>query len=92
MNIGPFEIMLIASTLLELNPLLQALKIIKLKEARDVSLWTYIMILIIGTMWLFYGIQMKSLPLIIGNAIKLFASLIVIIVYFLYKKNKLNIS
>lgn len=84
--------MLIASTLLELNPLLQAMKIIKLKQAKDVSLWTYVMILTIDTMWLFYGIQIESLPLIIGNAIKLFASLIVVIVYLIYKEPKPNIT
>lgn len=88
MVIEPFETMLIISTLLELNPLLQAIKIIKLKQAKDVSLWTYVMILIIGTMWLFYGIKIESLPLIIGNAIKLFASLTVVIIYYLYKEPK----
>lgn len=88
MKLGPLEIMLIASTLLEFNPLLQSIKIIKLKQAKDVSLWTYVMILAIGTMWLFYGIKIDSLPLIIGNAIKLFASLSVIVTYLLYRNKE----
>ena len=92
MKTGPLEIMLIASTLLEFNPLLQAIKIVKLKQAKDVSLSTYVMILTIGTMWLFYGIKIESLPLIIGNAIKLFASLAVVIVYLKYKETKPNIT
>lgn len=87
MEIGPFEIMLIASTLLEFNPLLQTIKIIRLKQAKDVSLWTYVMILTIGIMWLIYGIKIQSLPLIIGNSIKLFASLTVVIVYIKYKNS-----
>jgi hypothetical protein len=33
MSIGIFEILLITTTILELNPLLQALKVIKLKNA-----------------------------------------------------------
>lgn len=86
MKIWPLEIMLIASTLLEFNPLLQAIKIIKLKQSKDVSLSTYLMILTIWIMWLIYGIQIESLPLIIGNAIKLFASLSVVVVYFRYKE------
>lgn len=86
MNIGPFEILLIASTLLELNPLLQTIKIIRLKRAKDVSLWTYVVIVAIGAMWLFYGIKIASLPLIIGNIVKLFASLTVVIVYYMYKQ------
>ena len=66
----------------------QTVKIIKLKQSKDVSLWTYIMILIIGTTWLIYGITIESLPLIIGNGIKLFASLSVVIAYLLYKEPK----
>lgn len=86
MTLGWFEIMLIASTLLEFNPLLQAIRIIKSKKSTDVSAATYVMILTIGTMWLVYGIKTNSLPLIIGNTIKLFTSLCVIIVYYLYGK------
>lgn len=88
MNIGPLEIMLIVSAILEFNPVLQTVKIMRLKQAKDVSIWTYVMILTLGTMWLFYGIKINSLPLIIGNAIKLFASLTVVVVYFVYKKSQ----
>jgi MtN3 and saliva related transmembrane protein len=90
MHIGPFEIMLIASTLLEFNPIFQVIKIVRIKEAKDVSLSTFLMILVIGVMWLIYGIQIQSLPLIIGNAIKLLSSLTVIIVYSLYKRHQTN--
>lgn len=92
MEIGLFEIMLIASTILEFNPILQAIKIIRLKEAKDVSVITFSLILIIGIMWLIYGIQIESLPLIIGNSIKLFASLTVVIVYLIYKQPKVKQS
>jgi len=88
MTITPFEMMLITSTILEFNPILQTIKIIKHKEAKDVSLWTYLMIFIIGVMWLVYSIQIESLPLIIGNAIKIFASSTVIVVYLRYRKGK----
>jgi MtN3 and saliva related transmembrane protein len=88
MTAGPFEIMLIASTLLEFNPVIQAVKIVRLREAKDVSVYTFLMIFVIGAMWLVYGIRIDSLPLIIGNGIKLFASAIVIVVYILYKRPK----
>ncbi|MEA2048049.1 MAG: SemiSWEET family transporter [Campylobacterota bacterium] len=90
MSLEPLEMMLILSALLEFNPIFQTIKIIKNKEAKDVSLWTYVMILSIGTMWLLYGIQIDSLPLIIGNAVKLFASLTVIIAYLRYRKTDIN--
>ncbi|MFA5024816.1 MAG: SemiSWEET family transporter [Patescibacteria group bacterium] len=92
MKIGPLEIMLIISTLLEFNPLFQTVKIVKLKQAADVSLWTYVTILTVGILWLLYGIQLQSLPMIIGNAIKLFASLTVVIVYFIYKNSRSKIT
>ncbi len=92
MEIGLFEIMLIASTMLEFNPVFQAIKIVRLKQAKDVSVYTFLMILGIGAMWLVYGIQIQSLPLIIGNSIKLFASLTVIISYSIYKQPKTNIT
>ena len=86
MTITPFEMMLITSTILEFNPILQTIKIIKLKEAKDVSIWTYVVIFIIGVMWLVYSVQIDSLPLIIGNVIKIFASLTVIFAYVRYRK------
>jgi MtN3 and saliva related transmembrane protein len=86
MKIGLFEIMLIASTVLEFNPIIQAAKIIRLKQAKDVSVYTFLLILVIGAMWLVYGIQIQSLPLIIGNAIKLISSFTVVVVYMKFKK------
>ncbi|UFH58415.1 SemiSWEET family sugar transporter [Sulfurovum mangrovi] len=88
MTITPFEMMLITSTILEFNPILQTIKIIRLKEAKDVSIWTYVIIFAIGVMWLVYSIQIESLPLIIGNAIKIFASSTVIVVYLRYRRGK----
>jgi len=88
MNLELFEMMLIASTLLEFNPLFQAIKILRTKQAHDVSVYTFAMIVTIGGMWLAYGIQINSMPLIIGNSIKLFTSLTVVIIYLFYKNSK----
>ena len=83
-SIGPLEVLLTVSAFLELNPILQAIKIMQLRQAEDVSPWTFAMILTIGVMWLVYGIKIKSLPLIAGNSIKLFSSLVVLIAYCMY--------
>ncbi len=85
MHLTPLEIILVVSTLLEFNPLFQAVKSIKTKSVKDVSISTFLSILIIGTLWLFYGITIMSIPLIIGNAIKLFTALIVVVIYFKYR-------
>jgi MtN3 and saliva related transmembrane protein len=91
MHLTPLEYILVASTLLEFNPLFQAVKSIKRKSVKDVSLFTFLSILTIGALWLFYGIQIKNIPLIISNAIKLFTSLSVVIIYFMFQ-NKSSVE
>ncbi len=78
---------LVVSTLLEFNPLFQAVKSIKTKSVKDVSIWTFLSIVIIGGLWLYYGIMIMSIPLIIGNTIKLFTALAVIVIYVKYKNS-----
>ncbi len=89
MTLTPLEIILIISTALELNPLFQAVKSIRTKSVKNVSVLMFLSILIIGALWLFYGITIKSLPLIIGNTLKLFTALAVIIIYFKYRNRQL---
>lgn len=85
MQLTPLEYMLIASTLLEFNPLFQVVKSVKKKSVQDVSLMTFLSILIIGGMWLTYGIIIHNIPLIIGNSIKLFTASVVVVIYFKYR-------
>jgi uncharacterized protein with PQ loop repeat len=85
MNLTPLEIILVLSTLLEFNPLFQAFKSIRTKKVDDISPYTFVSILIIGLLWFWYGFTISSIPLIIGNAIKLLTSLFVLAVYFKYK-------
>jgi MtN3 and saliva related transmembrane protein len=87
MHLTPLEMILVVSTLLEFNPLFQAVKSIKTKSVKDVSIWTFLSIVIIGGLWLYYGIMIMSIPLIIGNTIKLFTALAVIVIYVKYKNS-----
>jgi len=89
MHLTPLEYILVASTLLEFNPLFQAMKSVKRKSVKDVSLFTFLSILTIGALWLFYGISIKNIPLIIGNAIKLFTSSSVVVIYFMFRNKSL---
>ena len=90
MHLTPLEYILVASTLLEFNPLFQAMKSVKRKSVKDVSLFTFLSILTIGALWLFYGISIKNIPLIIGNAIKLFTSSSVVVIYFMFRNKSLG--
>lgn len=87
MKLTSFEYLLIVSTLLEFNPLFQAIKSVRSKSVKDVSFYTFFSIFIIGSLWLYYGISISSVPLIVGNGIKLFASLVVVLIYIKYKNN-----
>ena len=88
MNLTPLEYILIISTLLEFNPLFQAIKSVRKKSVKDVSLYTFLSIVIIGTLWLIYGVYIYNWPLIIGNVIKLFTALSVVIIYFKYRNKE----
>ena len=86
MHFTPLEILVIISTVLEFNPLFQAVKSIKTRSVKDLSVYTFLSITIIGTLWLVYGISINNIPLIIGNIIKLFTAFAVVVIYFLYRK------
>ena len=88
MKLSFLEIILVVSTLLELNPLFQAVKAVKTKSVKDISILTFLSILAIGALWLIYGITIKNIPLIIGNVIKLLTALCVVVIYFRYKNRE----
>ena len=81
-HLSHLDIILIISTLLEFNPLSQVFKSLRSGAAKDVSMLTFISIALIGALWLYYGITIKSIPLIIGNAIKLFTAFMVVVICF----------
>jgi len=84
-HLTPLEYILVASTILEFNPLFQTIKSIKTKSVRDLSPFTFVFIAIVGTLWLIYGITISSIPLIIGNIIKLFTASSVVVIYLKYR-------
>ena len=85
-DLSALEVILVVSTLLEFNPLFQAIKAVRTKSVEDVSIWTFVSIFTIGALWLYYGITIASAPLIIGNTIKLLTGLMVVMLYLKYKK------
>jgi len=88
MNLTSLEYILIVSTILKFNPLFQAVKSLRTKSVKDIAPLTFAAILVIGILWLIYGISISSVPLIVGNAIKLFTSLSVVIIYIIFKDKK----
>lgn len=56
----------------------QAIRIIKLKETRDISLLTYILLEGGIVLWLVYGIMLGKMPIILANAITLFFTTVIL--------------
>lgn len=84
----------IASVLSILNQFPQAIKVLRTKDTRSISLVMYCIVVVAITMWLIYGIMLKDGPLIWANAL----SLIPIVYIFIIKlintikgKDKLDI-
>ena len=63
----------------------QIIRIWKLKEARDVSLFMLLMMAIGSIFWLVYGIMIAEAPVIAANAIALLVALTTLFVIIKYR-------
>ena len=57
----------------------QVIKIWKSKNARDISLGMFVIFSTGVLLWLFYGIQIGAMPIVIANAITLGLSLTILV-------------
>ena len=57
----------------------QVIRIIKLKETRDLSLLTYILLEAGILMWLVYGIMLSNMPIMLANGITLCFTTVILI-------------
>jgi MtN3 and saliva related transmembrane protein len=78
----------VVGVFLGLASLPQALKIFQMKSAKEISLSTYVITEIGATIWILYGLEIKSLPVIVPNVLGLFSSTVVLVGYFLYRNSK----
>lgn len=72
LSLGPLAIELIGSAAAIITTLCwvpQALKVIRTRETRSLSLVMYLMLALGVTLWLAYGLLIVSWPLIVANAI-----------------------
>jgi len=58
---------LLAGTLCTISFIPQAIKIFKAKQAKDLSLPTFVMFSLGVFLWLVYGIVIRALPIILTN-------------------------
>ena len=65
----------------------QAFKIFKRKSAKDISVMTFSILLVGAIVWVLYGIEIKSTPLIVSNSLGAVGVTFVIVGYFLYGRD-----
>ena len=62
----------------------QIYRIFKRKSAKDISIWTYLYMLIAGVIWILYGLNIESYPIWLTNMIGSLTMIGIIIGWFLY--------
>ena len=65
----------------------QTYKLIKRKSSDDISILTYFILIPGIVVWIIYGININSFPLISSNIIALFGAGSIAILYFVYKSD-----
>ena len=65
----------------------QAYKIFKRKSAKDISILTYLILLVGVTIWILYGIEIKNFPVIITNTFGAVNIGLVVLGWFLYGRS-----
>jgi MtN3 and saliva related transmembrane protein len=65
---------LVAATLTTVSFLPQAIKTFKTKKTKDLSLPMYLALTVGVVLWLIYGLNIQSLPIILANAVTLVLS------------------
>lgn len=79
--LSPLAIELIGSAAAVITTLCwvpQALKVIRTRETRSLSLVMYLMLAIGVTLWLAYGVLIASWPLIVANGVTIFLVAIIL--------------
>lgn len=79
-----------AGTVMSFAWFLQAYKIVKRKSSADVSL-SFLLVFFFGAIvWIAYGLQINSFPVIFANAIAIVGILTVLVAFFKYQESQRN--
>jgi MtN3 and saliva related transmembrane protein len=75
----------IAGVSMGLSSLPQVYKIYKRKSAADISKFTHFIIVIGASIWLLYGIEINSIPIILSNFIGILTNGLILVGCYYYK-------
>lgn len=76
----------VLGSLASLGFFFQTIKIVKNRDSKNISLITYLVLFITALFWLFYGISIKNIPLIVSYIIGTLSTASVIVVFLIYRK------
>jgi MtN3 and saliva related transmembrane protein len=78
---------IIAGVLTSISMLPQLVKVIKEKDAENLS-WVMLIVLITGlSLWVWYGFLKDELPIILSNAFAVLVNITLLICFFIFKKS-----
>ncbi len=72
----PTTIGLIAGTLTSIASIPQVIKTLKTRHVRDISIWQPLLLAFGVALWMFYGILISDLPLILANITPLICNVV----------------
>ncbi|OWK74921.1 hypothetical protein CBW16_05890 [Flavobacteriaceae bacterium JJC] len=88
MNINPEIIGFVAGGLSSALFVPQIIKILKEKSAEEISVITCIIGIVSSGLWLWFGIEISHISMIVTNSISVFATIILIVLKLIYNKEK----
>jgi MtN3 and saliva related transmembrane protein len=71
---------------LGLGSLPQAIKIYRTKSARDIAPVSYVIMVLGSSIWILYGLELKSLPIVIPNVLGVILGSVILIGWLKYGK------
>jgi MtN3 and saliva related transmembrane protein len=77
----------ITGVFLGLGSLPQAVKIFQTKHAEDIAPLTYIIMVVGSFIWILYGLELKSLPLVIPNVLGVLLGTVILAGWFFYGRS-----
>jgi MtN3 and saliva related transmembrane protein len=76
----------ITGVFLGLGSLPQAIKIFRTKSARDIAPASYVIMVFGSFIWILYGLELKSLPIVIPNVLGVILGAVILAGWFRYGK------
>lgn len=78
----------VTGVFLGLGSLPQAIKIFRRKSAADIAPLSYVIMVFGSSVWILYGFELKSLPIVIPNVLGVILGTIILVGWSLYGKSR----